>query len=106
MEYQPDIKRITGEGGLIVAVAPGSIAAEIGLKPGDVLVAVGGQRLRDVIDYRFAIAEEHLELLVHSGDNELVIEVEKDPDRIWGFSSASRCSTACAPATTSAPSAS
>lgn len=85
MEYQPDIKRITGEGGIIAAVAPGSIAAEIGLKPGDVLVAVGGQRLRDVIDYRFAIAEERLELLVHSGDEELLIEVEKDPDEDLGI---------------------
>ncbi len=85
MEYQPDVKQITGEGGLIVAVAPGSIAAEIGLKPGDVLVAVGAQRLRDVIDYRFAIAEERLELLVHSGNETLVIEVEKDPDEDLGI---------------------
>lgn len=85
VEYQPDVKRITGEGGVIVAVAPGSIAAAIGLKPGDVLVAVGAQRLRDVIDYRFAIAEERLELLVRSGDTEVLIELEKDPDEDLGI---------------------
>lgn len=80
MEYQPDVKQITGEGGVIAAVAPGSIAAEIGLSPGDVIVAVGGQRLRDVIDYRFAIAEERVELLVRSAGEESVIEIEKDAD--------------------------
>jgi NifB/MoaA-like Fe-S oxidoreductase len=80
VEYQPDIKQITGEGGVIAAVAPDGIAADLGLKPGDVIVAVGGQQLRDVIDYRFAIAEERVELLVRSGGEEQLIEIEKDAD--------------------------
>lgn len=84
MEYQPDVKQITGAGGVVAAVAPGSIAAELGLQPGDIIVAVGEQRLRDVIDYRFAIAEERLELLVHSGGEELVFEIEKDADEDLG----------------------
>ncbi len=85
MEYQPDLKRITGEGGVIAAVAPGSIAAELGLCPGDTLVSIGGLRLRDVIDYRFAIAEEHIELVVRRGADELLIDVEKDPDDELGI---------------------
>ena len=75
MEYQPDLKRITGEGGEIAFVAPGSIAAEIGLQPGDVVLAVGDLRLRDVIDYRFAIAEETIELLVRRADEDLIYEI-------------------------------
>jgi NifB/MoaA-like Fe-S oxidoreductase len=85
MEYQPDLKRITGEGGEIASVAPGSIAAEIGLQPGDVVLAVGDLRLRDVIDYRFAIAEETIELLVRRGDEEFIYEIEKDPDDDLGI---------------------
>ena len=85
MEYQPDLKRITGEGGVIAAVAPGSIAAELGLCPGDTLVSIGGLRLRDVIDYRFAIADEHIELVVRRGADELLIDVEKDPDDELGI---------------------
>jgi NifB/MoaA-like Fe-S oxidoreductase len=85
VEYQPDVKQITGEGGVIAAVAPGSIAAALGLKAGDTLVAVGGQRLRDVIDYRFAIAEERVELLVRSGGEERLLAVEKDPDDDLGL---------------------
>ena len=81
MEYQPDVKKITGEGGVIASVAPGSIAAELGLAPGDTLVAIGQQRLRDVIDYRFAVADERIELLVRSAaGEETLYEIEKDPD--------------------------
>lgn len=85
MEYQPDVKRITGQGGVIAAVAPGSLAARSGLRPGDVVVAVDGQALRDVIDYRFAIAEEDIELLVRSGDTERSIRIKKDPDEDLGI---------------------
>lgn len=85
VEYQPDVKKITGEGGVIAAVAPGSIAAELGLAPGDTLVSVGAQRLRDVIDYRFAIAEEQIEILVRSAAGvETIYEIEKDPDEDLG----------------------
>lgn len=85
MEYQPDLKRITGAGGEIAAVAPGSVAADLGLRPGDVIVAVGEQRLRDVIDYRFAIADERVELLVRRGENETIYEIEKDADDDLGI---------------------
>ncbi|HMQ35641.1 MAG TPA: PDZ domain-containing protein, partial [Chloroflexaceae bacterium] len=86
MEYQPDIKQITGEGGLIAAVAPGSIAAGLGLRPGDTLVAVGEQPLRDVIDYRFAIAEERVALRVRrAAGEEALYSVEKDPDEDLGL---------------------
>jgi len=81
VEYQPDVKKITGEGGVIAAVAQGGIAADLGLAPGDTIVSIGGQRLRDVIDYRFAIAEERIELLVRDARGaETVYEIEKDPD--------------------------
>ncbi|MBK9712247.1 MAG: DUF512 domain-containing protein [Kouleothrix sp.] len=85
MEYQPDLKNITGEGGTIAAVAPGSIAAELGLQPGDAVLAVGDRPLRDVIDYRFATAEDRIELLVRRGDDQTIYEIEKDPDEELGI---------------------
>lgn len=85
MEYQPDLKHITGAGGEIASVAKGGIAAELGLLPGDIVCAVGQQRLRDVIDYRFAMAEERVELLVRRGDEETIYEIEKDPDDDLGI---------------------
>src|SRR5438128_4402789 len=85
MEYQPDLKNITGAGGTIAGVAGGSIAEELGLLPGDVVCAVGERQLRDVIDYRFATAEERIELLVRRGDEQTIYEIEKDPDEELGI---------------------
>ncbi|HEU5099449.1 MAG TPA: DUF512 domain-containing protein [Roseiflexaceae bacterium] len=85
MEYQPNLKNITGEGGAVASITAGSIAAELGLLPGDLILAVGDQRLRDVIDYRFATAEERIELLVRRDDQETIYEIEKDPDEDLGI---------------------
>jgi NifB/MoaA-like Fe-S oxidoreductase len=86
MEYQPNVKHITGEGGLIATVEPESIAADLGLNVGDRVVAIGGQRLRDVIDYRFAVADTQIELHVRSAAGEdLIFEIEKDEDDDLGI---------------------
>jgi NifB/MoaA-like Fe-S oxidoreductase len=85
MEYQPDLKQITGAGGTIAEVASGSIAEELGLLPGDIVVAAGARQLRDVIDYRFAMAEARVELLVRRGDEETIFEIEKNLDEDLGI---------------------
>src|SRR6266496_4251450 len=85
MEYQPDLKNITGAGGTIAEIGRGSIADDLGLLPGDVVLAVGDRRLRDVIDYRFATADERIELLVRRDDQETIYEIEKDPDEDLGI---------------------
>ena len=51
-------------GGLIAAVYPDGVAAELGLQPGDELLSINEHALRDVIDVQFYGAEEQLELLV------------------------------------------
>ncbi len=65
-------------GGMVARVLPGSIADELDLKPGDQIISINGHVLHDVIDYRFYGAEEHIELLVRRGDEELLFEVERD----------------------------
>ncbi|NLE77796.1 MAG: DUF512 domain-containing protein [Chloroflexi bacterium] len=47
-------------GGRITAVAEGGLAWRMGLRPGDVLVQVNGQPVRDLIDYRFWVADEQV----------------------------------------------
>jgi NifB/MoaA-like Fe-S oxidoreductase len=85
LEYQPDIKQITGDGGVIAAIEPGSIADRLGLRPGDHLLAIGEQRLRDVIDYRFAIAEEQITIVARTAEGEKQFVVDKDPDKDLGI---------------------
>lgn len=72
-------------GGLVAAVEPESIGEEIGIEPGDRLVSINGQTLRDVIDYRFYAAEEHLVLVVERGGERYEIEVERDYDEALGL---------------------
>jgi len=76
--------------GIISAVADGSIAAELGLNPGDALLAVNGKPVNDIIDLSFALADEYVELLVarQSGEEEL-FAVEKDYDQDLGLEFAS-----------------
>jgi NifB/MoaA-like Fe-S oxidoreductase len=46
----------------ISGVVADSIAAEVGFEAGDRLVAINGQKPRDLIDYQFFCADEVLEL--------------------------------------------
>jgi NifB/MoaA-like Fe-S oxidoreductase len=80
VEYQPNLKNITGHGGQVIAVAPGSIGARLGIRPGDAVVSIDGKPMRDIIDYRFAVAEERIELEVRRGDEALRFVVDKEVD--------------------------
>ncbi|HIK44887.1 MAG TPA: TIGR03279 family radical SAM protein, partial [Leptolyngbyaceae cyanobacterium M65_K2018_010] len=87
----------------ITAVAPGSIAAEVGFEPGDALVAINGQRPRDLIDYRFLCADEELTLEVVDGQGKSHrVDIEKEIDEDLGlefetalFDGLMQCNNAC-----------
>ncbi|MGB7084755.1 MAG: PDZ domain-containing protein, partial [Phormidesmis sp.] len=70
----------------ITSVMPGSIAEDIGFEAGDQLVAVNGQRPRDLIDYRFLCADEVLDLEVLDARGvSHHVEIEKDTDAELGL---------------------
>jgi putative radical SAM enzyme (TIGR03279 family) len=70
----------------ITRVEPGSIAEEIGFEAGDQLVAINGERPRDLIDYRFLCADELLMLDVLDAQGAAHrIEIEKDCDEELGL---------------------
>ena len=63
----------------IRSVQPGSIAWEMGIKPGDRLLSVDGQEIEDVFDYRYYIEEEESLLLIEKPDGEQwELEIEKE----------------------------
>lgn len=72
---------MTQQGLVVESVANDSIAAELGVEPGDVVTEIGGQPVRDIIDYRFLISEEELSItLIKSNGEEWILDIEKDFD--------------------------
>jgi len=55
--------------GIIASVEPGSLAAEMGLQPGDELLAVNDHPVEDVIDVQFYAAEDRVEITYRRDGN-------------------------------------
>ena len=49
---------------LIKEVYPGSIAEELEIEPGDVLLSINDQSIEDVFDYRYMSKDEYIEVLI------------------------------------------
>lgn len=70
----------------IKEVLPGSIAEELELEAGDVLIKINDEELEDIFDYQFLIQDEYLEILIEKASGELwKLEVEKDMDEDLGL---------------------
>jgi putative radical SAM enzyme (TIGR03279 family) len=72
-------------GGSVAAVEPDSVAAVLGLKPGDELLAVNGVPVQDVIDVQFYSAEEHVELTVRREGREFAVGGDREYDQPLGL---------------------
>lgn len=89
--------------GVVARVLPDSIAMEVGLEPGDRLITVDGEHIRDIIDLSFALADENVELLIQKTNGEReILEIEKDYDEDLGiefesavFDGVRRCANQC-----------
>lgn len=68
---------------VIHRVLPGSIAQELEVEPGDVLLSVNGHEIEDVFDYHYYSNEEYLTVAIRKGNGEeweLDIEKEYEDD--------------------------
>ena len=71
---------------LIKEVYPGSIAEEMGIEPGDVLLRINKQEIGDVFDYRYYIKDDYIEVLIRKADGEeWLLEIDKDYDDDLGI---------------------
>ena len=71
---------------LIKEVYPGSIAEELEIEPGDVLLSINDQSIEDVFDYRYMIEDEYIEVLIRKPDGEeWALEIDKDYDDDLGI---------------------
>ena len=71
---------------VIKEVYPDSIAEELEIEVGDVLLAINDQAIQDVFDYRYLIKNEYIEVLVEKQDGEeWLLEIDKDYDEDLGI---------------------
>lgn len=70
---------------VVKEVAPGSIAQEMGIEAGDVLLSINNEKIGDVFDYRYLMKDEYVEALVRKADGEeWLLEIDKDYDEDLG----------------------
>lgn len=73
-------------GHIIDTVVPGSIAEELEIAPGDILLKINNQEIKDVFDYHYLINEEYLTVLIQKPNNEeWELEIEKDYEEDLGI---------------------
>ena len=59
---------------VITSVMPDSIAEEVGIEVNDILLSVNGEKIVDIIDYRFLTSDE-----------EIVLEIQKPNGEVWDY---------------------
>ena len=70
----------------IIQVAPGSIAEEYGIEPGDSLLSVNGNEIEDVFDYRYLTRVEELTLVIRKekhSEEFLAMNLPDDEPEDW-----------------------
>ncbi|MBP2654551.1 MAG: Fe-S oxidoreductase [Firmicutes bacterium] len=58
----------------IAKIISGSIAEELEIEVGDNLISINGTEIKDIIDYKFLMADDYIE-----------VEIEKENGEIWTF---------------------
>ncbi|MCL2577058.1 MAG: DUF512 domain-containing protein [Defluviitaleaceae bacterium] len=70
----------------IIEVLPESIACELEITPGDILLQLNGKKIQDVLDYQFTVQSEDLLLEIQKPCGEIwELEIEKDSEEDLGL---------------------
>lgn len=81
-----EITNIKESRNIIEDVELGSIADELDINPGDVLLSINSKVIKDVIDYKYMMADEILIVGIEKPDGEIwEFEIEKDPGEDLGI---------------------
>lgn len=71
---------------IINKVYTGSIAEEVGIEVGDELLKINGNEIEDIIEYKYYIADEFLEVEILKSDGQhWIVEIDKEYDEDLGI---------------------
>lgn len=81
-----ELKNIENDKNIIEKILKDSIAEELEIEVGDVLVSINDRKVRDIIDYKFLISDEYVEVEIEKENGELWrFEIEKEFDEDLGI---------------------
>jgi putative radical SAM enzyme (TIGR03279 family) len=69
----------------VAAIEPGSDAEKAGLLPGDRILRVNNEEIRDRLDFEFFRSEGYLALELMRDGSSLALEIEREPERSLGI---------------------
>ena len=71
---------------IVKDIVPGSIAEELEIEPGDVLVDINGQEIEDIFDYQYYCEDYEIVVTIRKPDGEeWELEIEKEEDEDLGI---------------------
>lgn len=76
---------MAGERNMIRSVAPASPAQKAGIKPGDKLLSVNGNRVADVLDYMYYAYDAESEFTLERDGEQFTVAVDKEPGQDAGL---------------------
>ena len=81
-----ELKNIKDNRNIIENVKKHSIAEELEIEKGDVLLSINGNNVKDIIDYKFLITDEYIEVEIQKPHGEIwILEIEKEYDEDLGI---------------------
>lgn len=71
---------------VIRSIESDSIAEELGIEPGDILLAINGSKIEDIFDYQYLTQDEYIEMLIRKKNGEeWLLEIDKEYDEDPGI---------------------
>lgn len=81
-----ELKNINDNRNIIENVKEDSIAYELKIEKGDILLSINGKEVKDIIDYKFLISDEYVEVEIEKPNGEIwILEIEKEFDEDLGI---------------------
>lgn len=82
-----ELKNLNENINIVEEVSRGSIAEELGIEPGDIILSINGESVKDIIDYKYMVTDDYVEMDIQKPDGEIwELEIEKEYDEDIGIS--------------------
>ncbi len=81
-----ELKNYKESRNIIEEVAVGSIAEELEIEAGDILLKINNESIKDIIDYKYLVSDDYILLEIEKPDGDIwEYEIEKDYDEDLGI---------------------